>query len=161
MKKKTVAIGAVLLCSVTALAQSSMEKGQMGKDKMMKDGTVMATGCVAQGSDASHYKLTNAMMSSSMPMDKMGSDPAMKKPEMSGDHVMMWYELDGGSLKAHLGHKVEVTGTMDKSKMDHEKMGKMDDKDKMDKDKMGMSQKDMMGGKIKVKSVKMIAETCM
>jgi len=64
----------------------------------------------------------------------------------------------GGDLKAHVSHKVEITGTMDDGKM----KDKMMSKDKMDKDKMS---KDKMGkgethGALHVTSVKMIAATC-
>ncbi|MBA3296846.1 MAG: hypothetical protein H0U19_07910 [Acidobacteria bacterium] len=103
--------------------------------------------------------LTNAMMMDSMMGKEMDKDK-MKDPAMAG-HQMMSYELVGGSdLKAHMGHKVEVTGTM--SKMDMDRMKKTHtmemDKDKKDKMEMGkMSDKAM---KLNVKSVKMVSETC-
>ncbi len=169
-----------LMCSAALSAQSTMDKdkGEMGKDKMMKDGMMTVTGCVAQGADPTHFKLTNAM-ASTMPMGKTDSG-AMKSDDMKAGGMKsegMTYALDGGdNLKAHLGHKVEVSGTMDKdAMMDHDKkMGTSGgtmakDKDKagaMDKDKMGSMDhskmdKDMMAGKIKVKSVKMLSANCM
>ena len=159
MKRMFVTLGTVMMCSAALMAQSmDKDKAQMDS-KMMKDGVVMVTGCVAQGADMKQYKLTNAMLSPS-PMGTTGSDAAMKSDKPSAD-MAMWYELDGGDLKAHLGHKVEVSGTMDKkAMMDHDKMdksGTMGDKDKMDP----MAHKDMMAGKIKVKSVKMLSATCM
>lgn len=177
-----------LMCSAALSAQSTMDKdkGEMGQDKMMKDGMMTVTGCVAQGADATHFKLTNAM-ASTMPMGKMDSG-AMKSDDTKAGGMKsegMAYALDGGNnLKAHLGHKVEVSGTMDKdAMMDHDKkmgtsgaaMGKdapaatgkdttaTMDKDKMgtmDHSKMGSMDKDMMAGKIKVKSVKMISANC-
>jgi hypothetical protein len=160
MRRTCVAVGTAMMCSAALMAQSSMDKNQMDKDKMMK-GTVMVTGCVAQGDDMNHFKLTNPTMSS-MPMGTAGAtEPAMKTDTGAPTLMTKWYELDGGDLKAHLGHKVEVSGTMDKKgMMDHDKMAKsgtMGDKDKMDP----MAHKDMMAGKIKVKSVKMLADTCM
>ncbi len=169
-----------LMCSAALSAQSTMDKdkGEMGKDKMMKDGMMSVTGCVAQGADATHFKLTNAM-ASSMPMGKMDSGAAMKSDGMKSEG--MTYTLDGGTnLKAHLGHKIEVSGTMDKdAMMGHEKMGTSGTamgKDApaaagkgtmatMDKDKMGSMDhskmdKGMMAGKINVKSVKMISANC-
>lgn len=165
-----------LMCSAALSAQSTMDKdkGEMGKDKMAKGGMMTVTGCVAQGADATHFKLTNAM-ASSMPMGKMDSG-AMKSDDAKAGE--MSYALDGGdNLKAHLGHKVEVSGTMDKdAMMGHEKMGTSGgtmakdkdkagamDKDKMgtmDHDKMGSMDKGMMAGKINVKSVKMISANC-
>jgi hypothetical protein len=101
-------------------------------DKGMKSMTV--TGCVAEKDG--HYMLNNAMM--------------------AGDSKAMAYDLTGGELKGHVGHKVEVTGSTDSKMMDKGKMDKMD-KDKMDKDKMGMSD---MRGTLQVKSVKMVSVTC-
>jgi len=81
--------------------------------------------------------------------------------------MMMSYELWGGSdLKMHVGHKVEVSGTVDKAAMDqmHKTKNKMGDKpametmDTMDKDKKAMGHD--MPMKLKVTSVKMIAESC-
>ncbi len=168
-----------LMCSAALSAQSTMDKdkGEMGKDKMMKDGMMTVTGCVAQGADATHFKLTNAM-ASTMPMGKMDSG-AMKSDDAKAGG--MTYTLDGGdNLKAHLGHKVEVSGTMAKdAMMGHEKMGTSgsamgkdapaaagkDTTATMDKDKMGSMDhskmdKGMMAGKISVKSVKMISANC-
>lgn len=162
MKTMYLAVGTALLCSTALMAQSSMDKTQMDKDKTMKSGTVTVTGCVTQGSDMSHFTLTKATMADKMAPMK----PDTAAPAMTGDQAMMMsYELDGGELKAHLGHKVEVTGTMDKSAMmDHDKtkMGTTGTagEAKMDKDKAGMAHKDMMAGKIKVKSVKMLATSC-
>ena len=65
---------------------------------------------------------------------------------------MMSYMLSGGDLKAHVGHKVEVTGMVEKAKA-----GKMDKMGKMDKKMDGK----MMGETLKVKSVKMLAANCM
>lgn len=161
---------AALLCTAALSAQSTMDKdkGIMGKDRKMKDdGMMTVTGCVAQGADATHFNLTHAT-SSAMPMGKMGSDSTMKSDSGMKPEEMI-YALDGGTnLKAHLGHKIEVSGTMDKhAMMDHDKMAKSGarGKEKMgsgDNDKMGsMGDKDMMAGKIKVKSMKMLSSSCM
>lgn len=160
MKRVYVAFGTALLCSTALFAQSSMDKDKPMKDGMaMKAGTVMVTGCVAQADDMKQFKLTNAMMAP-MPMGKMSSDAAMK-PDAPAPEMPAWYALDGGDLKPHLGHKVEVSGTMEKKPMmDHDKMAKpgaMADKDKMAQ----TTGTPMMAGKIKVTSVKMLAATCM
>ena len=59
----------------------------------------------------------------------------------------------GGELKAHVGHKVEITGTMDDGKM----KDKMMSKDKMAKDKMSKGE---THAALHVTSVEMIAATC-
>jgi hypothetical protein len=142
-----------MTCCAIALAVAGLwaQSGTMDKDKMdkgkmdkgMKSGTIMVTGCVADGSGG-HYMLNNAMMAGDM------------KGQMKEDMKPMSYDLMGGNLKAHVGHKVEVTGTMASDKM--MKDGKMDKgkMDKMDKDKMAGE----MHGGINVKSVKMLSATC-
>ncbi len=154
MKSVMLGMCAAALCGhVVMTAQSgTMDKGQMDQ-KMMKDGTMTVTGCVAAGKSAGQYMLSDAMMSGSSMSGGMTSDKdKMAKPGMSGDHKMMSYELMGGELKPHMGHKVEVMGMLDKASMDM--MGKMSEKEKMDK--MGS----MAPMKLQVKSVKMISATC-
>ncbi len=133
-----------------AVAGLSAQSGSMGKDKMdkgkmdkgTKSGTVMVTGCVADA-PGGHYMLNNAMMSGDM------------KSKVKEDMKPMSYALMGGNLKAHVGHKVEVTGTMAPDKM--MKDGKMEKgMDKMDKDKMSGE----MHSGINVKSVKMLSAAC-
>ena len=143
MKRLITAVCCASLMGAASAAQTtSMDK--MDKDKMSKP--MMVTGCVAAGSEAGHYMLNNGMM--------------------AGDTMGKSYDLMGGDLKAHVGHKVEITGTMadgkmmgtdkmmSKEKMDKDKMA---GKDKMSKDKMDMAD---MHAALRVKSVKMIAATC-
>ena len=151
MKRLVAAMGMSVCVGVVAAAQTgTMPKPQTDKG-MMKDGSMTVAGCVAAGKDSGQYMLTNAMMSPMMDKDK----PAAGGQAMSG-HAMS-YELVGGDLKAHMGHKVEVMGTLSKSDMDH--MAKMDKMDKMAKDKM-MADKDMKAMKLNVTSVKMTSATC-
>jgi hypothetical protein len=66
-------------------------------DKMAKEPKAAAsayTGCVAEGTKKGSYVLNDATTSGST--DKAN------------------YDLKGGSLKAHVGHKVEVTGAVTK-----------------------------------------------
>ena len=137
-----------------AAQSDSMAKDQMDKG-MMKDGQMTVSGCVTAGKGMGQYMLTNAMMMGApMAKDTMATKDKMK-PEMSADHVMRSYELVGGTdLKAHVGHQIEVMGTMSKKDMDG--MAKME---KMDKDKM-KADKDMKAMKLNVKSFKMISATC-
>lgn len=145
MNKLMTAMCCACLMTGAAAAQTSMDKKDktMDKDKMAKP--MMVTGCVAAGSADGHYMLTNGMM--------------------AGDTAGKSYDLMGGELKAHVGHKVEITGTLDDGKM----MGKhkMMSKDKMDKDAMAkdkMSKDAMhtaeMHNMLHVTSVKMMSATC-
>jgi membrane-bound ClpP family serine protease len=75
--------------------------------------SVSITGCVAQGIDADHYVLVNAVRREQPPSSsavagtsgKVGSDKAGANDRTGS------YDLQGGEFKAHLGHKIEVTGT--------------------------------------------------
>ena len=138
MKRLMTAVCCACVLGAAGLSAAQADKKMDKMDKGMKSMTV--TGCVAEKDG--HYMLNNAMM--------------------AGDRKAMTYDLTGGELKPHVGHKVEVTGSTDAKMMDKGKMDKMDkdkmSKDKMmDKDKMGMSD---MHGTLQVKSVKMISATC-
>lgn len=123
------------VCAIGAVVASAAQTENMDK-KIEKDAKSMSvTGCVAEHDG--HYMLNNAMMAGAMKDDM--------KP--------ISYALTGGDLKAHVGHKVEVTGMMD-SKMDKDKMDKAK---MMDKDHATMSD---MRGTLDVKSVKMMSMTC-
>ena len=117
-----------------AQAERKNMPATMEKD-MMKP--IMVTGCVA--SSGSVYKLDHAMTSA----------------DMKSKHTMS-YMLMGGDLKAHVGHKVEVTGTMSKDGMAKDMAKDKMPNDAMHKDAAGM----MMGGTLQVKSVKMISAVC-
>ena len=109
MKRQIAAMCVAAACSVAVVAaQGSTSKGGMDKMDKMPKGTVKVTGCVAAGSMADHFMLSHAEMSH----DAMGKDKmAMDHGKMAGD-PMMSYALVGGDLRAHVGHKVEVTGSV-------------------------------------------------
>lgn len=152
------------VCTVLfALGSAGVVDAQTGSmDKgMMKGDAMTVTGCVAAGKTSGQFMLTNAMTGhDTMAKDTMAKD-TMGKGTMApgmGEH-MMSYDLVGGDVKGHMGHKVEVTGTMSKADMD--KMHKMGSMDQGDKSKMsGMADKDMPAMKLMVTSVKMISATC-
>ena len=134
-------------CAIGVAGVSAAQDDQMmGKGKMGKDmKSMIVTGCVAEKDG--HYMLDNAMMAGDM------------KAMPAGDMKAMSYHLAGGDLKAHVGHKVEVTGSLDaKAKMGDDKMamGKMGN-DKMAKGKMGAAD---AHGTLNVTAVKMISATC-
>jgi hypothetical protein len=124
MKLTISALCCSCIVGVAALAGAQDKPMDKPMGKEMK-----VTGCVAAGADADHFMLNDAMMASK------GDDKAMK-PDMKP----LSYALTGGDIKPHVGHKVEVTGTMAKPKAG----------DAMAKDMHGLN----------VKSVKMLAPTC-
>lgn len=139
MKRVMTTVCCACVLGAAGLSAAQADKKMDKMDKGMKSMTV--TGCVAEHDG--HFMLNNAMM--------------------AGDTKAMTYDLMGGDLKAHVGHKVEVTGSheskMAKDKMSKDKMAK----DKMAKDKMMDQDKMAMSdshGTLNVKSVKMISATC-
>jgi hypothetical protein len=116
---------------------SKTDQSKMAQDKMGK--STIVTGCVAEGSETGRYTLTNGTTKS----DATGKS----------------YDLIGGDLKAHVGHKVEVTGTT----ADGKAMGKdkMMSKDKMEKGEgeHKMATADAHSA-LQVTSIKMLAATC-
>ncbi|MEO6223667.1 MAG: hypothetical protein ABIP90_10470 [Vicinamibacterales bacterium] len=124
----------------------------MPKEKMAEE--MKVTGCLAQSADMGHFMLNSAMMSDSK-MATPKTAPAMKDG-MKDDMKPMSYMLTGEGLKAHLGHKVEVTGMMVPDTMAKKTMPKDTTmaKDTMSKDDMATM------GTLNVKSVKMLSATC-
>jgi len=146
MKRLITTACVAAVCAGASLGAQSMGKDKMAKMDKMPKGTVTMTGCVTPGSMSDHYMLTNAMMSH----NTMGKDTTgMKKDAMGNDHPMS-YALSGGDLKAHVGHKVEVTGTVAKPGT----MGKMKDHDSTVKDDMAKV------STLKVQSVTMLSDSC-
>jgi len=100
-----------LACTV-AFAQT--EPGRQSSQKSTKSDTVTVTGCVAEGSGG-HFMLNNATTASDMKGGTTSgtSGSATSAGATSGVTNTASYMLMGGdNLKAHVGHKVEVTGTL-------------------------------------------------
>jgi hypothetical protein len=122
--------------------QAAQQKGEnqaTGKDSE-KPSTII--GCVSQS--GSQYRLEQAII---------GTDPDLDtqkrpSPEASPTPKILSYALTGADLKAHLGHKVEVTGTITSDKTSKDVTAT--------KGVPGMTP----AGTLNVKSVKMVAETC-
>jgi|SwirhirootsSR3_FD_contig_71_1233192_length_572_multi_2_in_0_out_0_1 hypothetical protein len=120
-------------CTIAVAAQAPTPDQAKPKDTMAKESkdtakTVTATGCVAES--GGHYMLNNATT--------------------ADQTTPMTVALSGGSLKAHVGHKVEITGTMAPAK-----------KDTMAKESKEPKKDDMAAGPtLNVKNVKMVAATC-
>jgi hypothetical protein len=72
---------------------------------------VAVTGCVAPGTQAGHYVLTNAALVPDAKPSATGTSGAAAVEVPVAVEATTSYALKGGDLKAHVGHKVEVTGT--------------------------------------------------
>jgi hypothetical protein len=127
MKKLMTAVCMAGLMGAATVAQhGSMPMGKTGQSKTPNDKKpTHVTGCVAEGSEAGRYILINATV--------------------MGDTTGRSYDLIGGELKAHVGHTVEITGTV----ADAKAMGK--------DDKLGAAETRRA---LQVKSVKMHSARC-
>lgn len=157
MKRVLTTTCMAIVCSAgVAMAQApAYDKPQA--DKKIAENTVIVTGCVADKNVGGQYLLTNAVKSSATATTATTAPPAAAATGTTGTASVApaSFELWGGeNLQAHLGHKVEITGTMDKADID--KIGKTEEK----KPEMATSEKDVKALKLKVTSVKMIAAVC-
>jgi hypothetical protein len=98
-----VALGAIVGLTATLSAQPPKVQAE----------TVTITGCVAQGVDADHYRLSNAVRRQDPPASaaKAGTSRTTRSDNKGASDRTGAYDLQGGEFKAHLGHQVEVTGT--------------------------------------------------
>jgi len=140
MKQQCVLIVLVILGSVGAgTAQSSKNTEPPNPAQAApKARTVTVTGCVGSSPDGQGYVLNEAIMAP-RPIDNKGSEGRVAAP--SGDKMVLSYMLEGGDLKRHLGHKVQISASV------------------VAENTMAMDHKDF-GGTLKVKALKMIATNC-
>ena len=115
---------------------------QAGQQKTAAAKSSTISGCIAQA--GASYRLDHAIVATDPDVDTQNR-PA---PEASPTPKMISYTLVGGDLKAHVGHKVEVTGTMSS---DTTSKGAAEIK---------AAPGVKLVGTLNVKSVKMISETC-
>ena len=125
----------VVTCVGTLAAQAGQQKTAAVKP-------ITVIGCVAQSEGA--YRLDHAMVGTDIDSE------TQQRPstEASPTPKMLSYMLTGADVKSHLGHKVEVTGTMSSDKTSKDAAGI--------KNAPGMK----LAGTLNVKSVKMVAATC-
>jgi hypothetical protein len=103
------AVCAVGLAAQTPTSQPPASSSQ--KD----DKTVTVTGCLKAGSTAGTYELTNAKMgsgSSSSATGTSGAAGAAGSSAAAGKTIKLTGEPTGTKLADHVGHTVQVTGTV-------------------------------------------------
>ncbi|MHB8412241.1 MAG: hypothetical protein ACYDDI_09895 [Candidatus Acidiferrales bacterium] len=130
-KKMNLMLMLVLACSMSAMAQTNMSSdSSMHKDQMSGKKMSM-TGCISE---------------------KDGKYMMMNKRHPDGVHLM-----SSEDLKPHVGHKMKVTGMMEK--MDAMSGDSMNSADTMSKgDKMKQGKMGIM--EMKVSSMKMLSDHC-
>ena len=132
------------ICS-TALLAAQAPPAAAGQKP---DHSVTVTGCVAPGTGAGQFILTNAV---SMPSVADKAKPVAEKDKMPPGRTMTYMLVGGTDLKAHVGHKVEVTGMHVKPGVPPSSSAKPDPGAGASKD---------TGGTLTVASVKMVSTTC-
>jgi hypothetical protein len=127
----------VLACSMSAMAQTDTSSDSSMKKDSMSGKSMSMTGCIAE---------------------KDGKYMMMNKEHPDGVQLM-----SSEDMKAHVGHKMKVTGTM--SKMDAMSGDAMKSDDSMKKDDSmakddNMKHDDMSKMGMKVSSMKMMSDQC-
>jgi hypothetical protein len=95
-----------------AAALSAQAPSPSGKadPKTIQSIRVTVIGCIVAGSEAGHYRLTNAVLSG----DDLPSTAGTAGKAGSGKDVSFEnspsFDLIGGRVTGHVGHKVEVVG---------------------------------------------------
>jgi hypothetical protein len=78
---------------------------------------VKVIGCVAGSSEAGYYRLTDAVLSGNdIPSTAGTAGKAGSGQDVSFENSPS-FDLIGGCLKAHVGHKVEVIGITSETKL--------------------------------------------
>ena len=98
-----------LVAGLTAAfsAQAPSPRGKADQ-KTIQSIRVNVIGCVVDGSEAGHYRLTNAFLSGDdVPSTAVGTAGSGQDVSFENSPT---FDLIGGDLNAHLGHKVEVIG---------------------------------------------------
>ena len=108
--KFAAAIAMAVGCTVALSAQAvSGDKDKAAQTSMNSPVTV--TGCIAKGHEAGHYVLTNAVLAPEKASSATGATSAPSIDKTASMAAGTSYALKGDNLEAHVGHKVEVTGT--------------------------------------------------
>jgi hypothetical protein len=130
------------ICCASAIGVaglSAAQAAQTDRDKADKDTkSTIVTGCISNKDG--QIMLTEELLTGDM------------KHDLKGDMKPASYNLVGNNLTAHVGHKVEVTGTTDAKTT-----SKDTSKNKMDTTKMSTPD---VHGTINVLAVKMISTSC-
>src|SRR5687768_16618825 len=139
----------VFLAGFVAVAPAHAGQERMPADKSQKaptgkDGIKPSTitGCVAQSGAV--YRLDHAIVGTDPDVDTQNRPST----EASPTPKTMSYALTGADVKAHLGHKVEVTGTISS------------EKSAKDTASVKGAPEAKLVGTLNVKSVKMVSTTC-
>jgi hypothetical protein len=116
MKLRTLALVAWTVVGLTGTMAGQRATANGGKKPApakIEAKSVTITGCVAQGVDADHYVLDDAVRKKlpAASTSVVGTSDIVKSDKAGASDRTGPYDLQGGEFKAHLGHLVAVTGT--------------------------------------------------
>jgi hypothetical protein len=109
MRYLVILIVAALLCSAAPAVQAQKEQKDVARKP--EPASVTVTGCLARGTEGGALLLTHALRTDAPAKPKAEATKAGKGANATPNT----YALVGGTaLDAHLGHKVEIAGTLAK-----------------------------------------------
>jgi hypothetical protein len=112
LRNVALVVSTIVGLTATMAAQGAVPGGRKARSKIQAR-LVTITGCVAQGIDADHYVLANAVRREQPPSSSAvaGTSRRVTSDQDGASDRTGPYDLQGGEFKAHLGHEVEVSGT--------------------------------------------------
>jgi hypothetical protein len=135
-----------LAAGLTAVLSAQVPSSNGVDRKTIHSIRVKVIGCVAGGSEAGHYRLTNAFLSGDATAGTVGT--AGSGQDVSFENSPS-FDLIGGDLRGDMGHKVEVVGITSDTKLS-----------KSDSFRSAIGSSTPEKATLTVSSVKMIAAKC-
>jgi len=150
MNRSSLVVSFALVAGLDAAlsAQATSSSGTVNQ-KTIQSIRVSVIGCVARGTEAGRYRLTNAVLSG----DDVPSTAGRAGKAGSGKDVSFEnspsFDLIGDHFEGHMGHKVEVVGITSDRKLNHS-----------DSFSSAIGSSRHQKATLTVSSVKMLAATC-
>ena len=120
MNRHSLAVSFGLVAGLAAAlsAQATSSNGKVNS-KTIQSIRVKVVGCVVGGTEAGRYHLTHAVLSGDdIPATAGTAGKAGSGKDVSFENSPS-FELIGGHLKAHVGHKIEVIGITSDTKLNN------------------------------------------
>jgi hypothetical protein len=120
MNRHSLAVSFGLVAGLAAAlsAQATSSNGKVNS-KTIQSIRVKVVGCVVGGTEAGRYRLTHAVLSGDdIPATAGTAGKAGSGKDVSFENSPS-FELIGGQLKAHVGHKIEVIGITSDTKLNN------------------------------------------
>ena len=118
-RQSLVAPFALVAGVVAALSAQGTSSNSDVNQKTIQSIRVKVIGCVASGKEVGQYRLTNAFLSGDGDPSPAGTGGKAGSGQDVSFENSPSFDLIGGRLKAHVGHKVEVIGITSDTKMNN------------------------------------------